>query len=193
MSPSVRGWTYALSIALLGVSNAGGTSVPGLSFEELTDRSDLVVTGQVARSWTDWDSPHKYIWTHYELAVSATLKGAAGAGVVVSEPGGVVGIQGMSVAGAVTYRPGERVLVFLQRMPNGYLRTTGWSQGKFDLDDTGHLHPQSAFGGVEFVDPPHGVSGSTPLREFNGVTVAEFYARIAARLKAQGAVQGGVR
>lgn len=175
-------------MALLWASNAAATSVPSLSFEQLTDRSELIVTGDIARSWTDWDSAHKYIWTFYELTVSSAQKGSLGSSVILSEPGGVVGIHGVAVAGAVTYRPGERVLVFLERMPNGYLRTTGWSQGKFDVDDAGRLHAESA-GALEIVSTEKGAVSATPLRALNGMTVAELGARITARLKAQGRAQ----
>ena len=183
------GFKYGLSITLLWVSNAGATSVPSLSFEELTDHSELIVTGQVVRAWPDWDGEHKFIWTHYELSVSGAQKGSPGATVVVSEPGGVVGIQGMAIAGAVAYQPGERVLVFLQRMPNGYLRTTGWSQGKFIVDNAERLHAGTSLGAPEVVSTPKGAVAATPLRTLEGITVAELRARVAARLKLQGGVQ----
>lgn len=188
MLPGVRIWTYVLSITSLWISNAGATSVPSLSFEQLTDRSELIVTGQIARTWTDWDSAHKFIWTHYELTVSAAQKGSPGSTVVLSEPGGVVGIHGMAIAGAVTYQPGERVLVFLERMPNGYLRTTGWSQGKFDVDNAGRLHAELSLGQLEIVSTQKEPAG-TPLRALDGMTVQELRARIAARLKSQGRQQ----
>ncbi len=122
---------------------AGATSVIQLSFEELVDHSESIVSGQVTRSWADWDSEHKFIWTHYEVAVSAVHKGAPGATVVVSELGGAVDGQAMTVAGTVTYQPGENVLIFLTRVPNGYLRTTGWGQGKYTVDGKGILHGRS--------------------------------------------------
>src|SRR5580700_2249544 len=138
----------SLLVALLFACNVSATSVPSLTFEELTDRSELIVSGQVTRSWADWDSEHKFIWTHYELSVSNAQKGTPGLTVELAEPGGVVGIQGMAIAGAVVYQPGDHVLVFLQRMPNGYLRTTGWSQGKYTVDSTGRLHAAGSIGGL---------------------------------------------
>lgn len=189
MTTRVKVWKCVIPLVLLWTTTAGATSVPSLSFESLTDRSELVVSGQVARSWTDWDSEHKYIWTHYELSVSATHKGASAATVVVSEPGGVVGIEGQAVAGVVGYQTGERVLVFLQRMPNGYLRTTGWSQGKFEVDAAGRLHPESTLGAVELVGVPGKPAAATPLRILNGMSVTELHGRIAARLKTQGRAQ----
>ena len=69
---------------------AQATSVPRLSFEELTDKSEVIATGQVTRSWSEWDPTHKYIWTHYELAVSAAYKGQAARTVVCRRNGEIV-------------------------------------------------------------------------------------------------------
>jgi hypothetical protein len=179
---------YALcyiSIFLLITLTAGATSVPGLSFEELTDHSELIVSGQITRSWSDWDSEHKVIWTHHELGVSTSQKGAPGATVIVSEPGGVVGDRAMAIAGTVAYRPGDQVTIFLQRMPNGYLRTTGWGQGKYTLDKTGILHTDSAVRGIEIVSVDRSVGKGTPLRSLEGMSLAELRVRVAARITAQ--------
>ena len=104
-------------LALVILPQAVATSVPSLTFNELTDRSEVIVAGRITRSWSDWDSERKFIWTHYELSVSSVHKGAARIAVTVSEPGGVVGGRGMSIAGSVEYSPGDQVAVFLQRMP----------------------------------------------------------------------------
>jgi len=159
--------------------------VPSLTFEELTDHSELIVSGQITRSWADWDSEHKFIWTHYELSVSGAHKGTPESTVVLSEPGGVVGLQGMDVAGANVYQPGGRVLVFLQRMPNGYLRTTGWSQGKYTVDNTGRLRAEASLRGLDIVSAQKGAAVATPLRSLDGMTVTELHERIAAHLQLQ--------
>lgn len=187
MTHGIRLW--APGIALLFALNAGAASVPGLTFEQLTDRSELIVSGQVTRSWSDWDSAHKFIWTHYELSVSSVQKGAPGSTVVVSEPGGVVGVQGMNVAGAVRYQPGEQVLLFLQRMPNGYLRTTGWGQGKYTIDSAGRLHPETSSHGLEIVSASKIALPATPLSSLDGITVSALGARIAARMQLRGGKQ----
>ena len=144
MSLNVRSIASTISLIFLVGAPAVATSVPGLTFEELTDRSQLIVAGRVTRSWSDWDSEHKIIWTHNELSVASSQKGVAGASVLVSEPGGVVGDRAMAIAGSVAYRPGDQVLVFLERMPNGYLRTTGWGQGKYLVDKAGTVHAEAA-------------------------------------------------
>ena len=168
------------AFALYCLSSANATTVPGLSFDELTDQSDLIVSGQVGRSWADWDSDHKYIWTHYELAVSGALKGSAGATVVVSEPGGVVGNQGMNIAGAPAYQTGEQVLVFLHRMPNGFLRTTGWTQGKYTVDTAGSLHAAGSSMGLEVVR-----GAASGIRSVEGMNVAQVRGLVAARIRIQ--------
>jgi hypothetical protein len=177
---------YAFSLALLVASSVGATSVPSLSFEELTDHSELIVSGQITRSWTGWDNEHKYIWTHYEMSVTGTMKGAAKSTVVISEPGGTVGLQSMNIAGTVGYQNGDQVLIFLQRMPNGYLRTTGWSQGKYTIDNSQIMHADASTKGVEIVGGQK-TSGatSTPLQTLDGMPVSELGRRIAARLQMQ--------
>src|SRR5438067_8546808 len=109
MSAKIGAFIGALSIVFLLAGSARATSVPAFSFEELTDQSQLIVSGEITRSWSDWDSAHKFIWTHHELSVSQSAKGSAGATVVLSEPGGAVGNRAMSIAGSVAYRPGDRV------------------------------------------------------------------------------------
>lgn len=189
MTGILRASVCAFASALLWASTAAATSVPALSFEQLTDRSELIVSGEIGRSWTDWDTEHKFIWTHYELSVSAIQKGSSAATVVLSEPGGVVGIQGMSIAGAVTYQSGEKVLVFLERMPNGFLRTTGWSQGKFGLDENGRIHAAASLGGLEIVGTANAPNRATSLRALDGITLTELRSRVAAYMKSKGGVK----
>ncbi len=190
-----RWWTCLFSLLPLIPANAGATSVPRLTFEELIDHSELVVAGQITRSWSDWDSEHKFIWTHYELSVANVEKGTPQSLLVISEPGGVAGSRGMTIAGAVQYRPGERVAVFLQRMPNGYLRTTGWSQGKYVVSRDGRLHGQARLGGLEIVptNRPPATAGrtATPLTSLEGVSLSELQTRVAAHVAAQGRTNPG--
>jgi hypothetical protein len=163
------GWARLGASSLLLVCVAGATSVIQLSFEELVDHSEAIVSGQVTRSWAAWDSEHKFIWTHYEVAVSAVHKGKPSATVIVSEGGGAVGDRVMTIAGTVTYQVGENVLVFLTRVPNGYLRTTGWGQGKYTVDSNGVLH-----GGAS-------LRAGTSIASLEGMSAAQLHALVAAR------------
>jgi hypothetical protein len=140
-----------------------------------------VVSGTVTRSWTAWDAEHKYIWTHYEVSVLSQIKGRAGRTVEIEELGGVVGDSGMTVPGAVVYETGEKVLVFLSRFPNGYLRTTGWGQGKYRIDANNRLHGDASLAAVEMVPGPR--AAASVSRTLDGVSLNEAAARVANRVR----------
>jgi hypothetical protein len=161
------------------------TTVPRLSVEELIDQSDVVAAGQVTRSWAAWDGSHKYIWTHYELSVSAAMKGSPGQSskgqtLEFAEPGGEIGDRGMAIAGSVRYESGDNVVVFLQRMPNGYLRTAGAGQGRFSIDAAGRIHSGSLT--AEIMPSASGAPTGTNLGALNGLTVQDLAGRIRARI-----------
>src|SRR6185312_1691250 len=171
-----------LLAALLLLPAASPTTLAKLSFDQLTDNSDLVVSGTVTRSWTAWDTEHKYIWTHYEVSVLSEIKGRAGRTVEIEELGGVVGDSGMNVPGAVVYQTGEKVLVFLSKQPNGYLRTTGWGQGKYRIDASNRLHGDSSLSKVEIV-AGHEAAASDP-HTLDGVSLNEAAVRVTTRVRA---------
>jgi hypothetical protein len=180
----------AFSVVAVGflVQSLFATLVPSLSFEQLTDTSELIVNGTVTRSWTAWDSEHKYIWTHYDLKVTSVLKGSPAATVELAEPGGSLDGKTMIIAGTVNYAVGENVVAFLSRMPNGYLRTTGWAQGRYAVDAAGRIHSSAALG-AETIDAKTPSTGSS-LRTLEGTSLSDLGTRIAARLAA---AKGGVK
>ena len=166
---------------------ASASDLPRLSFNELTDNSELIVSGHVTRTWTDWDADHKYIWTHFELTVSSTHKGTAGQTVDIAEPGGQVDGIGMSISGAAGYRVGDSVMVFLSRMPNGYLRTAGFGQGKYTVDAAGRVHGEVALKTAETVAV--GTGGAPPagaVRSLDGMSVGQVGQMVAARVRTRG-------
>ena len=105
--------------------------VPQLSLEALVSQSGAIVEGQVVRSWSAMDSENRFIWTHYEIKVTSTLKGRVEASVIVAEPGGTLNGISLRVPGSTHYDVGEKVSAFLYRTPIGYWRTTNYGQGKF--------------------------------------------------------------
>ena len=169
-----------LPLALLAAGIAGATTIELLSFSEMTDSSELIVSGQIADSWSSWDSEHKYIWTHYRILVSNALKGQ-GSQVEIAEPGGVVDGIGMKIGGSTGFRQGETVLVFLQRMPNGYLRTAGLGQGKYSVDATGRLHG-AALREVDILEKGTRSAGVS----LEGLTLSEAAERIIAQIRLAG-------
>lgn len=165
----------ALFVLSAAIFICKATSIPAISFEELTSKSDRIVTGRVINSTTSWGSEHKYIWTRYEISVGEVLKGTAGKTVIVSEPGGKLDGKQMRVAGAVIYTPGERVALFLKSY-GADSRTVGWAQGKFSIDSNDRVHP-STFGGTQTVGR---TGASTPLSRLDGMGLIDFRNRVRA-------------
>ncbi|MGI8989256.1 MAG: hypothetical protein ACR2I2_06700 [Bryobacteraceae bacterium] len=119
------------------------SSTPRVSFEELVDRSDSIISGRVVRSWPAWDRSHQFIWTHHELAVKYAIKGSAAKSVIVSEPGGTVDGMTMVIPGTVQFPEGQDLLLFLYKTPIGYLRTVGEEQGEYVVAADGRLQGAS--------------------------------------------------
>lgn len=180
---AARGVAAGVLLLFSAQTTALATMVPRLSFEELTDSSDLVVSGAVTRSWAAWDAGRNYIWTHYELAVTSALKGKAAPSVEFAEPGGKLDGVVHAIAGSVSYRNGETVVVFLQRMPNGYLRTTGWGQGKYNLDPSSRVRGGSALRGLDTVDLKKPAAGATSLETLDGLSLRDLSLRVSSRAR----------
>ena len=189
-------FSFAL-ILFLGGSLLHATLVPRMSVEQMIDDSELIVHGTVLRSWSGWDRARQFIWTHYELQVSDTMKGLPSVKLVVSEPGGIVGETGMQIAVAPRYEVGEEVVLFLSRTPIGHLRSCGWGQGKFGVRSLGGAGPvvRSAVAGVSFVEapgePPAGLKkAQTPVASFSGLALAEFKTRLRTLIRARAIEEG---
>ncbi len=160
--------------------------VPRMSLEEITERSERIVHGRCLRTWMAWDAERQFIWTHAEIQVADTLKGARSATVIVSEIGGIVGDIGLMVEGMPRYQPGEEVVVFLFRVPNGMWRSRGVGQGKYEVR-AGRV--RADLGGIALVEPA-GVT-RTAVTSLDGATVDEFKSRLRGLLSARPA--GGQR
>jgi hypothetical protein len=161
--------------ALLFLRAASAADLPRYTFDELTDSAEIIATGNINRTWAAWDADHSHIWTHYELTVSGVEKGAAGSTIDIAEPGGTLDGMRMSIAGATGYRIGEHVLVFLSRMPNGYLRTAGFGQGKFLIEANSRLREQVAL-------KPSLAQGAQ-VRSLNGMSVNQAAQLVGARVR----------
>jgi hypothetical protein len=174
----------AIIAGFLVCCSVHATTIARLSLDEMTARSETIVSGQITDSWTAWDSDHKYIWTHYTVTVDSTVKGTSARTVEITEPGGVVGIVGMNIGGATSYTKGEHVMIFLERMPNGYLRTAGLGQGKYGIDAQGRLHGIA----LKDADVIEGRAAGAPAQSIsaqslNGMTVADAMAHITSRMQ----------
>ena len=162
------------SLLLFVCFTARATTVPAVGLEELVDQSAAIVHGRVVRSWAAWDGAHKYIWTHHLIKVIDAVRGAGAAYVVASEPGGQVGGVGMMFAGVPVYQVGEETIVFLYRTPVGFLRATGYGQGKYTVTPETRVRANSS--GLDLL-PGKGLRGAE-LSTLNGLTVDDFKSRV---------------
>ena len=100
---------------------------------QLIALSERVVHGRVVAQRTVKGGPDgETIYTVTTLQIIEDLTGVAGTTVETWELGGVFGNEALYVGGAVQYRVGEEVLVFLERGPRG-LRTVAMGFSKFDV------------------------------------------------------------
>lgn len=162
---------------VFGLSSVLAAAVfPRYTAEDLAAQSETIVQGSVIRSWAAWDSEHKYIWTHYEVALTDVLRGARTASITVSEPGGSLEGINQQFSGTVPYTQGESVVLFLFKTPIGYWRAVGGPQGKFTVERDGRL--RSGAQSVVYADNAGRAATGTPLATLEGLSILDFKNRV---------------
>jgi outer membrane lipoprotein SlyB len=134
---AIRCLSLAAALGVLSDARAvpASQTYPGpASVAQLARRADIVAVGDVASAVGAWDAARTDIHTRIELAVVETLKGAPASGLSFAQVGGRVGDRITTVAGAVTFETGQRVLVFLERGPDGSLRLVDPFHGTFRVE-----------------------------------------------------------
>lgn len=167
--------TISVATLALGIPGMRAAVFPRVTAEELTAQSQAIVEGNIVRSWTAWDTEHKYIWTHYEISVADYLRGSMGGTFTVSEPGGSLDGLTQQISGSVSYAPGETTILFLYQTPIGYWRSVGGPQGKFTVDNQGRVHGSSQAN--TFIDTP-GAAAGTSLGSLEGMNLRDFKTRV---------------
>ncbi len=112
----------------------GSTQAQLMSAGQLGRAATAIVRGEVAGQRSFWNDQHTKILTEIEVAVAETYKGAARPLVRVVQLGGVVGNVRVTAHGALAWREGEEVLLFLEPAGDGRLQVSGFSQGKFSIE-----------------------------------------------------------
>ncbi len=104
-----------------------------LGIEELAERSETVVVGEVTAMWVEsrGGSP----WTVASVLVEETLAGEAETLLQVSWPGGRLERTELIVSGAPELRPGDRAVFFVQE--DG--RVAGMTQGVLHVESEDFL------------------------------------------------------
>lgn len=168
---------FCAAAAILGGGLPARAAIfPSLTVEQLTAQSQVILQGNIVRSWTAWDREHKYIWTHYEVSITEAIRGSASSSFTISEPGGDLDGVHQRFSGAVAYAPGESAFLFLYKTPIGYWRAVGGPQGKFHIEADGRVRADGQADILASVvgRPPSG----TPLTALNGIEAADFKNRV---------------
>jgi hypothetical protein len=143
----------------------------------MADNSALVLSGKVVGMDSYWNEEHTKIFTRTTILVDETYKGEHSPRVELIQLGGVVGNVKVTVEGALQWREGEEVLLFLE--PYGIAsqyQVAGLSQGRFEIErdpETGRRFVRRpAFAGVELLKSDGGPAKSdgkvekVPLEQF---------------------------
>ena len=103
------------------------------SIEQLARQADIVAIGEVSSAAGEWAAGRRSIQTRVTLTVAELLKGAAASPLTFTHLGGRVGDEASAIGGGPEFQPGERVLVFLTRRPDGSLRLTDLIYARFEI------------------------------------------------------------
>jgi hypothetical protein len=132
---TVTGWRLipAVAFALLLAAPVTATILEKVEFDKLCQVSERIVVARCTGDSAAWDDRHQIIQTTWSFTVSQVVKGAATPTVDVVTLGGVVGDQGMNVAGAPSFRKNDEYVLFLERGPANSWRCKGWTQGRYEI------------------------------------------------------------
>jgi hypothetical protein len=124
----------ALVMIAIGADIAFATQLVLMTPRQMGEQAQLVVAGKVSGTESFWNEKRTKIFTRIDVAVDASYKGAAPAVVSLLQLGGTVDGVRTTVDGAVQWRGGEEVLLFLEPYTKGTYQVTGLSQGKFRIE-----------------------------------------------------------
>jgi len=123
-----------LFVAAILAGAAQSTQIIYRSPKQMGDEASLVVSGKVSGVRSYWNDKQTKIFTETTIQIDEAYKGDAASTVRIIQMGGVVGTVRMHVHGALTWRTGEDVLLFLDSHDANRYRVFGFSQGKFGVE-----------------------------------------------------------
>ena len=102
----------------------------GLSLDDLVERSDTIVAGEVLDMRSSWSADRREIFTTVTLRPDRRLKGRARSLVRFRTPGGTVGDTRLVVTHSPVFAVGENALVFLTGGSGRLPQVVGGEAGK---------------------------------------------------------------
>ncbi len=159
----VRLSAMVLAIGVIATS-AVATQVIQRTPKELASESQLVVDGKVSSVRSYWNDDRSKIFTEAVVDVGSTYKGGTAPTVRVVQLGGVVGNVRMTAHGALQWKKGEEVLLFLEPSTPGAFQVAGFSQGKYLIE----RDPRTGKAFVKHALPPD-IDGKATTSDARGV------------------------
>src|SRR4051812_42511216 len=134
--------SVSVAVLVFGFAAAKATTVIPPTFEEMTDRAELIFVGKVINSRAEWRvaGTNRVIFTLVEFQKEEVLKGEAGASITLQFLGGTVGEVTLEIAGVPKFNPGDREILFVKGNGVQFCPVVGVFHGKFTVrkdDKTG--------------------------------------------------------
>jgi len=176
-SRTVVALSFVLTLlSLTAVQSSRATQILYQTPRQLGTNAELVVHGRVVDVESHWNDKRTKIFTTTRIAVEGTYKGDSGSVVEVVQLGGTVDNIRVHVSGALQWRQGEEVLLFLEPYENKHV-VSGFSQGKFNVkrdEKTGEAYiERPELEGVEIMGAPS-KDTTTRLTGVKNVPLEEF-------------------
>jgi hypothetical protein len=142
MKRILSSFTFFSFIAFCFLSSSSFAFMKGLSTEELTMASDLIIEGDIENVEAQWSKDGKTIFTSAEILISTVIRGnTIHKKLTVEYTGGEVGEIGLKVSDQITFRKGEKVLLFLKsgmsKKDGTAYNVVGKGQGKYIINSEG--------------------------------------------------------
>jgi hypothetical protein len=119
------------ALVTAGLAPLPGSTLLQLSLNDMIAKSTAIVHGTVQPSYSEVRG--SIVYTHYQVQVSATYKGAPQPFWDLAVPGGIANGIRQSFAGAPALAPGQDYLLFLWTSKSGLTQVIGLSQGLFNV------------------------------------------------------------
>jgi hypothetical protein len=127
---------YALIVSAFMIQPDHGlaTQIIQKSPQQLGEASELVVLGKVASVQSYWNEKRTKMFTKTQIHIETTYKGQKRQSVDIIQLGGVVDNVRVTVSGALQWKQGEEVLLFLEPYMKDQYQVSGFSQGRYEIE-----------------------------------------------------------
>jgi hypothetical protein len=151
-------------ISILFLSSSAPALMRGLSTQELTNASEIVVIGEIKDVESFWSRDYRTIYTSASVVVHDVVTGnLAGTVITVEYEGGEVGGIGLNVSDMSSLSENEEVLLFLKAgqgdRGNKVYRIVGKSQGKYTIHEDGTVEKK----GFTLLDGEERIDNNLPV------------------------------